>query len=93
MCYFDLNSELLNKVDQLLNNGIRHIFSIRKYDSVSAFLQLKWLHIRLRCEHSLPYFHSSIHHFHLYSLLRTSVTCILITKETFKFLYSQRYDH
>jgi hypothetical protein len=49
VCYPDLNGELLDKLDRLLNNCIRFIFCLRKYDHVSSFRsQLGWLPIRLR---------------------------------------------
>lgn len=49
VCYSDLSQELLNKMDRLLNNCIRFIFGLRKYDHVSSFRsQLKWLPIRYR---------------------------------------------
>ncbi|CAK1598320.1 unnamed protein product [Parnassius mnemosyne] len=61
VCYFDLNADLLNKYDRLLNNCIRFIFNLRKYDHVSTYRsQLKWLPIRQRRSlHSfIPYFKS-----------------------------------
>lgn len=49
VCYSDLSQELLNKLDRLLNNCIRFIFGLRKYDHISSYRsQLKWLPIRLR---------------------------------------------
>lgn len=49
VCYYDLNADLLNKLDRLLNNCIRSVFNLRKYDHISAHrMQLKWLPIRLR---------------------------------------------
>ncbi|CAK1581557.1 unnamed protein product [Parnassius mnemosyne] len=49
VCYFDLNADLLDKYDRLLNNCIRFIFNLRKYDHVSTYRsQLKWLPIRQR---------------------------------------------
>lgn len=49
VCYSDLSQELLNKLDRLLNNCIRFVFGLRKYDHISSFRsQLKWLPIRLR---------------------------------------------
>ncbi|CAH1645617.1 unnamed protein product [Spodoptera littoralis] len=51
VCYYDLNADLLNKLDRLLNNCIRFVFNLRKYDHVSAHrMQLKWLPIRQRRE-------------------------------------------
>lgn len=42
--YFDLKVDLLNKLNGLLNNFIRYIFKLRKYDYVSAVSsRLKWL--------------------------------------------------
>lgn len=49
LCYFDLNAELLNKLDPLLNNCIRFMFNLRKYGYVSVLRsQLQWLLILLR---------------------------------------------
>lgn len=49
VCYSDLSQDLLNKLDRMLNNCIRFIFGLRKYDHVSSFrAQLKWLPIRER---------------------------------------------
>lgn len=49
VCYPDLNEELLDKLDRLLNNCIRFIFCLRKYDHVSSFRsQLHWVPIRQR---------------------------------------------
>ncbi|KAJ8710105.1 hypothetical protein PYW07_009471 [Mythimna separata] len=49
VCYFDLNAVLLDKIDRLLNNCIRFIFNLKKYDHVSNFRsELKWLPIRQR---------------------------------------------
>lgn len=45
--YFDLNVDLLNKIDQLLNNCIEFVFNLRKHDNVFTLLsQLQWLLIR-----------------------------------------------
>lgn len=38
VCYFDLYTDLLNKLDHYLNNCIRFFFNLRKYDHVSAQL-------------------------------------------------------
>lgn len=49
VCFVDLNSDLLNKLDRLLNICIRFIFCLRKYDHVSAYrAKLRWLPIRER---------------------------------------------
>lgn len=49
VCSLDITEEQLNKLDRLLNNGIRFIFGLKKYDHVSKFrAQLKWLSIRDR---------------------------------------------
>ncbi|KAJ8735149.1 hypothetical protein PYW08_014399 [Mythimna loreyi] len=49
VCYYDLNADLLNKLDRLLNNCIRFVFNLRKYDHISKHrLLLKWLPIRQR---------------------------------------------
>jgi hypothetical protein len=49
VCYPDLNEELLNKLDRLLNNCIRFVFCLRKYDHVSSYRsKLGWLPIRQR---------------------------------------------
>ena len=49
VCYYDLNADLLNKLDRLLNNCIRFVFNLRKYDHVSEHRStLKWLPIRQR---------------------------------------------
>ena len=49
VCYFDLNAVLLDKMDRVLNNCIRYIFNLQKYDHVSDFrAELKWLPIRQR---------------------------------------------
>lgn len=49
MCYFDLNADLLNKLDRLLNNCIRFVFNLRKYDHISQHRSsLNWFPIRIR---------------------------------------------
>ncbi|KAJ8728174.1 hypothetical protein PYW08_016559 [Mythimna loreyi] len=49
VCYFDLNAVLLDKLDRLLNNCIRFIYNLRKYDHVSSYrTELKWMPIRQR---------------------------------------------
>lgn len=49
VCTTNISQESLNKLDRLLNNGIRFIFGLRKYDHVSCFRrQLNWLSIRRR---------------------------------------------
>ena len=49
VCYSYLTEVLLNKLDRLLNNCIRFVFGLRKYDHISNFRsQLKWLPIRQR---------------------------------------------
>ena len=49
VCYFDLNVVLLDKLDRVLNNCIRYIYNLRKYDHVSSFrAELNWLPIRQR---------------------------------------------
>lgn len=47
--YYDLNADLLNKLDRLLNKCIRFVYKLRKYGNVSTFRsQLNWLTIRQR---------------------------------------------
>lgn len=49
VCYPDLNEDLLNKLDRILNNAIRFIFCLRKFDHISSYRsQLNWLPIRQR---------------------------------------------
>lgn len=49
VCCYDLNADLLDKLDRLLNNCIRFVFNLRQYDHVSALRsQLQWLPIRQR---------------------------------------------
>lgn len=49
VCNLDLNENLLNKLDRLLNYGIRFIFNVRKYDHISEYRnRLQWLNVRLR---------------------------------------------
>lgn len=49
VCYLDMNANLLNKLDRLLNNCIRFIFGLRKFDHISHYrAKLKWLPIRER---------------------------------------------
>jgi hypothetical protein len=49
VCFTNISQEYLNKLDRLLNNGIRFIFGLRKYDHVSFYRrQLNWLSIRHR---------------------------------------------
>ena len=49
VCYPDLTEVLLNKLDRLLNNCIRFVSGLRKYDHISsARSRLKWLPIRQR---------------------------------------------
>lgn len=48
-CTTNISQEYLNKLDRLMNNGIRFIFGLRKYDHVSFYRrQLNWLSIRRR---------------------------------------------
>ncbi|CAK1579495.1 unnamed protein product [Parnassius mnemosyne] len=49
VCYLDADKYLVNKLDRLLNNCIRFIYGLRKYDHVSFYRsQLKWLNIPQR---------------------------------------------
>lgn len=49
VCYTNVTQKLLDRLDRLLNNCIRFIFGLRKYDHVSAYRrQLQWLRIRER---------------------------------------------
>lgn len=49
VCYSDINQDLLFKLDRLLNNCVRFIFGLRKFDHISEFrAKLKWLPIRQR---------------------------------------------
>lgn len=49
ICCLDLTEELLSKLDRLLNNCIRFIYGLRKFDHVSEYrAKLKWLSIRER---------------------------------------------
>lgn len=49
VCYINLTEELLNKLDRLLNTGIRFIYGLRKYDHISEYrAKLQWLPIRER---------------------------------------------
>lgn len=49
ICCVNLNEDLLNKLDRLLNSGIRFIYDLKKYDHISQYrLKLKWLPIRER---------------------------------------------
>ena len=49
VCCSDLSYDLLNKLDRLLNNCIRFIYGLRKYDHISFYRsQLRWLPIRQR---------------------------------------------
>lgn len=49
VCYLNITEEHLNKLDRLLNAGIRFIYGLRKYDHVSVYRKkLKWLPIRER---------------------------------------------
>lgn len=60
VCYLDLNADLLNKLDRLLNNCIRFIFNLRKYDHVSTYRsEINFLPIRERRNlHALTALHS-----------------------------------
>lgn len=49
VCYLDVNEAYLSKLDRLLNNCIRFIFGLRKYDHISEYRErLGWLTIRER---------------------------------------------
>lgn len=49
VCYSDLSQILLDKLDRLLNNCIRFIYGLRKFDHISQYRSiLKWLPIRQR---------------------------------------------
>lgn len=49
VCYLDLNESHLDKLDRLINNCIRFIFNLRKYDHISSYRsKLGWLSIRQR---------------------------------------------
>lgn len=49
VCTTNINQDSLNRLERLLNNGIRFIFGLRKYDHISSFRrQLNWLPIRHR---------------------------------------------
>lgn len=48
MCYIDLNADLFNEFDHLLNNDIRIVFDLHKYDHVSQHRShLNWFPIRI----------------------------------------------
>lgn len=48
---FQLNADLLNKLNHFINNCIRFIFNLYKYDHMFQYRsQLKWLVIRQRRE-------------------------------------------
>lgn len=49
VCFSNLTQGSLSRLDRLLNNCIRFIFGLRKYDHISAYRrQLNWLPIRER---------------------------------------------
>lgn len=48
-CFTNFSQDALNKLERLINNGIRFIFGLRKYDHISPYRrQLNWLPIRQR---------------------------------------------
>lgn len=71
--FLDINEVLTNKLDRLLNLGIKYIFGLRKYDHVTSYRkQLQWLRIRERHNlHTLTLLYSVLHNSNIPSYLRT----------------------